>query len=162
MFVYYYTYIYKKIFVCVCVCERKRERELPVETQISAFWWKITFQYQNIPVPLLHYFTALENCALCLAEKSTGKKHTLSQSAINYKVESKPQMVKAMHVWTSEPVVINPHASSNCLTSPGAYYSKHEKEKSRSYEERIREVEHGTLTPLVFSATGGMGTTAGI
>ena len=52
--------------------------------------------------------------------------------------------------------------SSNRLTSPGACYRKHEKEKRRKYEERIREVEHGTFTPLVFSATGGMGTTAEI
>ena len=58
--------------------------------------------------------------------------------------------------------VFNPHASSNRLTSPGACYRKHEKEKRRKYEERIREVEHGTFTPLVFSATGGMGTTAEI
>ena len=28
--------------------------------------------------------------------------------------------------------------------------------KKRSYQARIREVEHGTFTPLVFSATGGM------
>ena len=57
--------------------------------------------------------------------------------------------------------VFNPHASSNRLTSPGACYRKHE-EKRRKYEERIREVEHGTFTPLVFSATGGMGTTTEI
>jgi len=29
-------------------------------------------------------------------------------------------------------------------------------QKKRTYEARIREVEHGTFTPLVFSATGGM------
>ena len=28
--------------------------------------------------------------------------------------------------------------------------------KKRSYEAQIREVEHGTFTPLIFSATGGM------
>ena len=33
--------------------------------------------------------------------------------------------------------VFNPHASSNRLTSPGACYRKHEKEKRRKYEERI-------------------------
>ena len=52
--------------------------------------------------------------------------------------------------------VFNPHASSNRLPSPGACYRKHEREKRRKYEERIREVEHGSFTPLVFSATGGM------
>ena len=58
--------------------------------------------------------------------------------------------------------VFNPHASSNRLTSPGACYRKHEREKRRKYEERVREVEHGSFTPLVFSATGGMGIAAEI
>ena len=31
------------------------------------------------------------------------------------------------------------------------------KTKKRQYEERVRNVEHGTFTPLVFSAAGGMG-----
>ena len=53
--------------------------------------------------------------------------------------------------------VLNPHASSNRLSSPGACYRRHEREKRRMYEERIREVEHGSFTPLVFAATGGMG-----
>ena len=34
--------------------------------------------------------------------------------------------------------------------------------KERSYEARIREVEHGTFTPLIFSATGGMADEASI
>ena len=28
--------------------------------------------------------------------------------------------------------------------------------KKRSYETRIYEIEHGSFTPLIFSATGGM------
>ena len=54
--------------------------------------------------------------------------------------------------------VFNPHASSNHHSTPGACYRRHEREKRRSYDERIREVEHGSLefTPLVFSATGSM------
>ena len=36
-------------------------------------------------------------------------------------------------------------------------YAINEKEKKRSYNERIIRVEHGSFTPLVFSATGGMG-----
>ena len=58
--------------------------------------------------------------------------------------------------------VFNPHASSNRLTSPGACYRKHERERKRKYKERIHEVEHGSSTPLVFSATGGMGMPAEI
>ena len=55
-----------------------------------------------------------------------------------------------------------PHAPSNRPASPWACYCKHEKEKRRMYEERIREVEHVSFTPLVFSATGGMGVAAEI
>ena len=33
-------------------------------------------------------------------------------------------------------------------------------EKKRAYDQRIREVEHGTFCPLVFSCTGGMGRAA--
>ena len=58
--------------------------------------------------------------------------------------------------------VFNPHASSNRLISPAACYHKHEREKKRKYEERIHEVEHGSFTPLVFSATGFMGMAAEI
>ena len=35
-----------------------------------------------------------------------------------------------------------------------------EQEKQRSYDERIREVEHGSFAPLVFSTSGGMGPAA--
>ena len=49
------------------------------------------------------------------------------------------------------------HAPRNRLASPGACYRKHEKEKRRMYEEKIREVEHVSFTPLVFSAKGGTG-----
>ena len=56
--------------------------------------------------------------------------------------------------------VFNPYALSNRKSSPAATYRKHENEKRRAYEERIREVEHGSFTPLVFSAVGGMGAAA--
>jgi len=83
-------------------------------------------------------------------------------------------MVRTMHDWTYEPRTsggktagyvflyegFNPHASSNRLTSPSVCYCKHEREKRRKYEERVREVEHGSFTSLVLSATGGMGTSA--
>jgi len=37
-----------------------------------------------------------------------------------------------------------------------AVYRRHEQEKCRAYEERVRAVEHGCFTPLVFSTSGGM------
>ena len=39
-------------------------------------------------------------------------------------------------------------------------YRSHENAKKRSYDQRIREVEHGSFTPLILSCTGGMGRAA--
>ena len=58
--------------------------------------------------------------------------------------------------------VFNPIAPSNRGQTPAAAYQKHEREKKRAYEQRIREVEHSSFTPLVLSASGGMGTEASI
>ena len=52
--------------------------------------------------------------------------------------------------------VFNPLAPSNCRSSLTATYRQHEATKRRAYEQRVREIEHGSFTPLVFSATGGM------
>ena len=52
--------------------------------------------------------------------------------------------------------MFNPLAPSNSRSSLNATYRHHESLKRRSYEQRVREVEHGSFTPLVFSATGGM------
>ena len=57
--------------------------------------------------------------------------------------------------------VFNPLAPSN-KNSITACYKKHENEKKRAYEQRVREIEHASFTPLVFSATGGMGPQATI
>ena len=53
--------------------------------------------------------------------------------------------------------VFNPYAPSNLRSTPEACYKKHENAKKRAYDQRIREVEHGTFSLLVFSCTGGMG-----
>ncbi|XP_065177350.1 uncharacterized protein LOC135808131 [Sycon ciliatum] len=53
--------------------------------------------------------------------------------------------------------VFNPFASSNQSSSISATYVRQEKAKKRSYEERLREIEHASFVPLVFSTTGGMG-----
>ena len=34
---------------------------------------------------------------------------------------------------------------------------RNEREKCRAYEQRVREVEQGSFSPLVFSTSGGMG-----
>ena len=47
-------------------------------------------------------------------------------------------------------------------TSLSQCYRRNELEKRRVYNERIREVEHGSFSPLVFSTAGGMGTTANV
>lgn len=52
--------------------------------------------------------------------------------------------------------VFNPHAPSNRQSSLTSCYRKHETLKKRAYEQRVREIEHASFTPLVLSATGGM------
>ena len=47
-------------------------------------------------------------------------------------------------------------AVSNQSTTLAAAFRKHDAEKQHAYEERIREVKHGSFTPLVFSPSGGM------
>lgn len=56
--------------------------------------------------------------------------------------------------------VFNPFAPSNRKFPLQTCYRNHENVKKRGYDQRIREVEHGTFTPLVFSSTGGMGRAA--
>ena len=53
--------------------------------------------------------------------------------------------------------VFNPSASSYCNTAVASLYRRFEQEKQRRYEQRVREVEMGSFTPLVFSTFGGMG-----
>ena len=58
--------------------------------------------------------------------------------------------------------VFNPHAASNRQTQSSSTYRRHENVKRRAYEQRIREVEHASFTPLVMSLTGGLGHAATI
>ena len=52
--------------------------------------------------------------------------------------------------------VFNPHAQSNRHSSLSTCYRKHKRIKKRAYEQRVREVEHASFTPLVLAETGGM------
>ena len=51
--------------------------------------------------------------------------------------------------------IFNPNAPSNHTSSSAACYRRHEQAKRNQYEERIREVEHASFTPLVFTTSGG-------
>ena len=51
--------------------------------------------------------------------------------------------------------VFHPNAPSYRDKSVAALFRKHELDKKREYGARIREVENGSFTPLVFSTTGG-------
>ena len=53
--------------------------------------------------------------------------------------------------------VFNPYASSNRNTSIEKCFKKHEQEKKRAYEQGIIEIEHASFTPLICSASGGLG-----
>ena len=52
--------------------------------------------------------------------------------------------------------VFNPFAPVNKKPSLATVYRRHEKEKKRSYNQRVTEVEHSSFSPLVFSLTGVM------
>ena len=58
------------------------------------------------------------------------------------------------HFWMSK--VFNSYAPTNRSTTPRGIYRRHENMKKRTYEARTREVEHGSFTPLILSATGGI------
>jgi hypothetical protein len=53
--------------------------------------------------------------------------------------------------------VFNPNATRYANQKISKTYESNEKEKKRCYNERVLQVEHGSFTPLVLSATGGMG-----
>ena len=57
--------------------------------------------------------------------------------------------------------VFNPLAPSNRQPLPTCY-RKHENQKKRAYEQRVREIEHGSFAPLVMSLTGGLGNAASV
>ena len=56
--------------------------------------------------------------------------------------------------------VFNPFAQSYLNTPLAQCYRRNELEKKRAYDERVREIERGSFSPLVFSTSGGMGKTA--
>ena len=56
--------------------------------------------------------------------------------------------------------VFNSFAPSNSSSSTNSTYRRHEREKRRASEQRILQVEHGTVTPLVLSSSGGWGPSA--
>ena len=51
--------------------------------------------------------------------------------------------------------IFNPFAQSNRATSLASVYQRHERAKRNTYEERVREVERASFTPLIFSTSGG-------
>ena len=53
--------------------------------------------------------------------------------------------------------VFYPNASSYRSLSLNSAYKRHEDAKKREYGHRVRDLEHGVFTPLVFTSTGSMG-----
>ena len=56
--------------------------------------------------------------------------------------------------------VFNPLSRSYQNSSIAQSYRKSEQEKRRQYDERIREIEHGSFSPLIFTTSDSMGPTA--
>ena len=65
------------------------------------------------------------------------------------------------HTSTSECSTPSPHRTDK-HSYRLATYRKHERIKKRAYEQRKKEIEHASFTPLVLSATGGLGNEANI
>jgi hypothetical protein len=53
--------------------------------------------------------------------------------------------------------VYNPMAKRYATQSLRKAFECNEREKKRNYNERVMQIEHGTFSPLVFAATGGLG-----
>ena len=53
-------------------------------------------------------------------------------------------------------LVFYPGASSYRNSSLASVYRQHEMKKRREYGQRVRDVEHGSFTPLVCTTDGGM------
>jgi len=53
--------------------------------------------------------------------------------------------------------VFNPLTHAYCSLLPFILYRRHEQVKKRGYDQCFREVEHGCFSPLILSASGGMG-----
>ena len=58
--------------------------------------------------------------------------------------------------------VFNPYAKSYWKRSLPSLYFSLVQLKRRAYEQRVCEIEHGSFTPLIFAATGGMGKAADV
>ena len=56
-------------------------------------------------------------------------------------------------------LTLTPCADSHRHCTLEQLHRSHEQDKRRDYEDRVPNVERGTFTPLVFSATGGAGPT---
>jgi hypothetical protein len=53
--------------------------------------------------------------------------------------------------------VFHPNAPRYRNSSIPSLYRNQEQMKKREYGDRIREIEHGSFTPLIFSTSGGLG-----
>jgi hypothetical protein len=53
--------------------------------------------------------------------------------------------------------VFDPNCKTYKEMTPSLVYTRHENIKKAEYNDRVMNVERGTLTPLIFSTTGGWG-----
>ena len=58
--------------------------------------------------------------------------------------------------------IFHPNAPSVRTVPVNSLYVRHEKEKRRRYEQRVKDVECATFVPLVFSTAGGMGRSSSV
>ena len=111
------------------------------------------------------YFAALLS-RVCNAVETEPVLQPLAGEALPAAANTEPQArldVKGRGLWSMQEDaffdirVFYPCASSYIAKSLSATYRWHEEQKKAAYGERIRQVERGSFSPLVFSSIGGVG-----
>jgi len=116
----------------------------------------------------LRDFTASLMSEVCNDVKVEPDLQPLSSESLHYRTAIKDDEarldVRAAGFWGCQSTrdyfdvrVFNPLAKSYRSKAVDSTYRQLEQLKRRAYDQRIREIEHGTFTPLIFSAMGGLG-----
>eukprot|EP00117_Sycon_ciliatum_P023019 scpid36326/ scgid19687/ len=125
--------------------------------------------YDTMPSVTLPHSSYTKSVAMC--PRSLRCSRAMTGEQLQYRtanVEDHARLdVAASGLWGSrfertliDVRVFNPYARSNQSAPRTTVYHRHEREKRRHYEERVRQVEHATFVPAVMSASGGMGKAA--
>ena len=142
-----------------CECGRKFTKEHALSCKKGGFVSLRHNQVRNITAILLKE-VCHDVCIEPRLQKLTGE--SLNERVANTTDEARLD-ISARGFWTTGQLafldvrVFNPIAKRYVDQELSRTYVMNEKEKKKMYNERVMQIEHGSFTPLVMSATGGMG-----